>query len=78
VDVEGADLQALQGMRRIIERACPRLIVVEADDAMLTRFGDSVASLTQYLDALGYRGQPIQEEWHAPSLAFSLIPSSKR
>jgi FkbM family methyltransferase len=71
VDVEGADLQSLQGMRRMIERACPRLIVVEADDAMLARFGDSAASLAEYLGGLGYRGDPIHEEWHAPSFAFS-------
>jgi FkbM family methyltransferase len=59
VDVEAADLQSLQGMRRTIERACPRLIVVEVDDAMRARFGDSAASLAEYLGGLGYRGEPI-------------------
>jgi FkbM family methyltransferase len=71
VDVEGADLQALQGMQRMIERARPRLIVVEADDTMLARLGDSTAALTEYLCGLGYRGEPIHEEWHALSLAFT-------
>lgn len=72
IDVEGADLQALQGMQRMIERAHPRLIVVEADDALLGRFGDSIASLTEFMTALGYVGERIAEEWHAPSIAFKL------
>jgi FkbM family methyltransferase len=72
IDVEGADLQALRGMQRMIERAHPRLIVVEADDALLGRFGDSIASLTGYMEALAYVGEPIAEKWHAPSIAFKL------
>jgi hypothetical protein len=44
--------------------------VVEADDTMLARFGDSTASLAEYLCGLGFSGEPIREEWHAPSLAF--------
>jgi FkbM family methyltransferase len=78
VDVEGADLQALRGMQGMIKRASPRLIVVEVDDAMLARFGDSAASLTEYLGGLGYRAEPIREEWHAPSLAFRLASHETR
>jgi FkbM family methyltransferase len=71
VDVEGADLQVLLGMEGMIKRAHPRLIVVEADDALLARFGDSVASISAYMRTLGYCERPIGEKWHAPSIAFS-------
>jgi FkbM family methyltransferase len=70
VDVEGADLRALVGMRQIIERAHPRLIVVEAEDEQLRHFGDSVHELTSYLQQLGYSAVAIDEPHHPRSRSF--------
>lgn len=69
-DAEGADLRALVGMRGIIESSRPRLIVAEADDAQLARFGDSVDAMVGFLSSLGFRPVPIEDEWHARSVAF--------
>jgi FkbM family methyltransferase len=70
VDVEGADLRALIGMRQMIERAHPRLIVVEAEDEQLRRFHDSVHDLTSYMQSLGYSPVSVAEPYHPNSLAF--------
>jgi FkbM family methyltransferase len=70
IDAEGADLRALIGMREIIHSSRPRLIVAEADDTQLARFGDSVAAIVSFLSALGFRPVPIEDEWHARSVAF--------
>jgi FkbM family methyltransferase len=70
VDVEGADLRALSGMARMIERSRPRLIVVEADDEQLRQFGDSTQELKTFLQRFGYSWEPIHEPFHPPSLSF--------
>ncbi len=74
VDVEGADLRALSGMRHIVESSRPRLVVVEAEDEQLSRFGDSVAELKTYMNTLGYDDETIVEEWHPRALAFRPRP----
>jgi FkbM family methyltransferase len=70
VDVEGADLRALIGMRQMIERAHPRLIVVEAEDEQLHRFQDSVHELNSYMQRLGYASVCVDEPYHPKSVAF--------
>jgi len=70
IDVEGADLRALTGMRQMIERAYPRLIVVEAEDEQLRCFQDSVHELTSYMQRLGYFSVAVDEPYHPKSLAF--------
>jgi len=70
VDVEGADLRALIGMRQMIERAYPRLIVVEAEDDLLRRFRDSVHELTSYMQRHGYSPVSVDEPYHPNSVAF--------
>jgi FkbM family methyltransferase len=71
IDVEGADLRVLHGMTNVLAKHPPRLLVVEAIDANLARFGDSVAELVAFMADCGYRAQPIAEAYGADSLAFS-------
>jgi hypothetical protein len=71
IDVEGADLRVLHGMVRVLTNHPPRLVVVEAINANLARFGDSVAELVAFMANRGYRAQPIAEAYGADSLAFS-------
>jgi FkbM family methyltransferase len=70
IDVEGADLRALIGMRRLLERARPRLVVAEAQDPLLGAFGDSVEAMDDYMRTLDYTPQAFREPGHAPSRAY--------
>lgn len=54
LDVEGAEMQALRGMERLLSRARPALIVEGLDD-MLREFGSSLDELTGFLRDLGFR-----------------------
>lgn len=69
VDVEGAEMRALAGMRGSIENHRPRLILVEAADQLLARFGDSATDLGRYLDGLGYEVERAGDSYDAPMLA---------
>ena len=60
-DVEGWELRALRGGRATLRRFKPALLL-EVDDAFLTRAGDSAASLFCWLTQAGYRG------FHVPTL----------
>jgi FkbM family methyltransferase len=53
LDLEGAELRALEGARHTLERLQP-LILVEVIEKQLRRFGDSVTALEQFLEAAGY------------------------
>jgi FkbM family methyltransferase len=52
-DIEGAELFALRGATRLIER-CRPVIVTEVDRAFLAAFGLSAAELASFLGDLGY------------------------
>lgn len=54
MDIEGAELLALRGMKDFLLRQKPAL-VVEAYDHQLREFGCTAADLKQYLLDLGYR-----------------------
>lgn len=72
IDVEGADLSVLRGMTRALERRLPRLLLVEAIDEQLARFGDSVATLLEFMQSYGYEAEDVSEVGGASELAFSL------
>jgi FkbM family methyltransferase len=54
MDVEGAELSALNGMRATIERHRPK-IVMEVNPPMLATFGVTIDDVWQFLRARGYR-----------------------
>jgi FkbM family methyltransferase len=54
IDVEGAEQHVVRGMRRLIERDAP-FLVVEVTDAYLRKMGHSASMLFGSLAALGYR-----------------------
>ena len=60
VDIEGAELRALNGMERTIERFRPP-VIVEAEEVLLERFDVSVADIHEFFDRHGYRGVPLTE-----------------
>ncbi|MGZ4316983.1 MAG: FkbM family methyltransferase [Gaiellaceae bacterium] len=70
LDIEGAELRALMGMRKILGNSRPRLIVAETEDDLLLRFGDSVDALVGFLDEMGYQADEIGERRLSHSRAF--------
>lgn len=53
VDLEGAELRALEGARQTLERWRP-VIVVEVIERQLRRYGDTPDALHRFLTGLGY------------------------
>jgi len=69
IDAEGADLAVLLGMREILARDRPT-VIVETEDWALARFGHTVEDLINYLDSFGYAaydldGRPIHDSGEA-------------
>jgi FkbM family methyltransferase len=54
IDVEGAELQVLEGMERAIGLHRPRMIVVEVIEEHMRRAGYGTAELFEFLRRLGY------------------------
>lgn len=55
IDVEGAEVLCLRGMRATLEQQHPRLVVVETIESHLRRAGFELADIDGELEPLGYR-----------------------
>jgi hypothetical protein len=55
IDVEGAEVLCLRGMRSTLARQRPRLVVVETIETHLHRAGFQVDDIGGELEPLGYR-----------------------
>jgi FkbM family methyltransferase len=74
LDVEGAELRALQGAGALLERARPDFIV-ELEPEHLERQGSSLAEVQALFDSAGYLGyaigetalEPLRGNWHRPA-----------
>jgi FkbM family methyltransferase len=58
IDVEGAELHVLRGMRRSLSEFRPRLVLVETLDEHLSRAGASTTEMARLLWQLGYVALP--------------------
>lgn len=74
IDVEGAELRVLRGMEAMLVRDRPRLVLVEALEWNLGRFGDSVAGICGFMEGAGYDNELIVADYVAPMLAFRPSP----
>jgi hypothetical protein len=54
IDVEGAEMLVLEGMRRTLQRHRPRLVVIETIESHLRRTDSSVADVHAFMRKLGY------------------------
>jgi FkbM family methyltransferase len=72
MDIEGSELRALAGMSRMLTVKPPRLVVVEAQGDLLSRFGDSVEAMITFMGEHEYTATWIGERWHSDSIAFHL------
>jgi len=55
MDVEGAELDVLEGMHESLIRLRPRRLIVELKDAVLQRAGVDAEMIDRFLDRAGYR-----------------------
>jgi FkbM family methyltransferase len=69
IDVEGAELGVLRGGRRVLERNRP-IVLCEAIEANLARFGHSVAALSHFMESIGYRSPETLGGAHDCNLVF--------
>jgi FkbM family methyltransferase len=58
IDVEGAEMDILFGMRKLLERDHPSL-AIEVHTLFLKRFGHSESELREYMESLGYASENI-------------------
>ena len=56
IDVEGAEVLCLQGMRSTLAEQRPRLVVIETIETHLQRAGFELDDIAGELEPLGYRG----------------------
>jgi FkbM family methyltransferase len=71
MDIEGAELPALQGAEQLLRAERP-LLVCEADEELPKRFGYRKKQLLEYLAGLGYRVEPLAETWSPTVVAFPI------
>jgi FkbM family methyltransferase len=62
IDVEGAELQVLEGMERAIKLHLPRMIVVEVIERHMRRAGYGTPELFEFLRHLGYVAPDVTNE----------------
>lgn len=66
MDVEGSEVAALRGMRRLLSGPDAPPMVFESNAFALDFFGESPATLKQALEDLGYRSYLVGEGWLIP------------
>jgi len=69
LDVEGAELPALRGAQRLIERDKPYIMYEEAEDRDRA-FGYEIKDLRSFLESLGYKIYPVQDRHINNALAI--------
>jgi len=78
MDIEGAELMALQGMVSAIEKFQP-VIILEINPMWTKRMDTSTTELIEYLHSLDYKIFPLQENRHqAPSEIMHVDPNGTR
>lgn len=69
IDVEGAELRVLYGMRKMIENNPEIKIVCEVHKGQMRRYGDNWAHLSEFMSKMGLTGMEIGG--HIPHWVFS-------
>lgn len=71
MDIEGGEMRALSGARRLVRDVQPRCFVVEVCDDHLARFGDNHGDIMRFFADAGYRAFRIEKNGLAPFAALS-------
>ena len=75
IDIEGAELRALVGMRRSIERWRP-VLLLEVHPSFLPLYGDSLDALHRFLGEIGY-DHVVVETWRAADVGHHLVAAPR-
>jgi FkbM family methyltransferase len=75
IDVEGAEVNVLSGMRRSLERHRPRMIVVETIETHLRRAGSSVSDVRSFMGDIGYAEMTDEEMAKPLELNAVFVPA---
>ncbi|MGH9917650.1 MAG: FkbM family methyltransferase, partial [Nitrososphaerales archaeon] len=70
LDVEGAELRALNGMTKALEDPRLRCVFAEALDAQLGRFGDSRQKMTMFMEQYGFVAERIEDRYFAETIRY--------
>lgn len=81
IDVEGAELLVIQGMKRLLDNHNEKVtILFEAEDRWTTRFGYSVRHLVREVENFGFRcfwldnrGRLVEIDWHKPQVSYMVV-----
>lgn len=74
VDVEGAEMHVLSGMRQSLERHRPRMIVVETIESHLRRADSTVSDVSAFMRELGYAAIDDQNDTGPLELNAVFVP----
>ena len=72
IDVEGAEVRVLAGMRETLERHRPRMVVIETIEGHLNRAGSSVSEVDAFMRDVGY-GR-MNDDTHRLELNAVFVP----
>jgi hypothetical protein len=72
IDVEGAEVRVLAGMRETLERHRPRIVVIETIEGHLNRAGSSVSEVDAFMRDVGY-GR-MNDDTHRLELNAVFVP----
>lgn len=61
IDVEGAELKVLLGMKQTLARLKPRLLMIEVVDSAMELHGDSIKDLLMFMASLNYKPFILQD-----------------
>ncbi len=63
IDVEGAEMLALRGMKQLLEKTRP-YIILELTDSFLRDLGSSAEALISHMTSTGYTAYPVKDTSH--------------
>jgi len=63
IDVEGAEMMALRGMKQLLERTHP-YVILELTDKFLRDLGSCAEELLIYMENAGYTAHPVTDPLH--------------
>jgi FkbM family methyltransferase len=63
IDVEGAEMLVLAGIRDFLQTCPPRVVVIEITDRFLREFGSNKAEIYEFMSELGYCPEINSDDW---------------
>lgn len=55
IDVEGAEMKVLKGMRQLLLRVSPEIVLIEVIDSLLSKYGNKTEDIFNFFTNAGYK-----------------------